>query len=126
MRGDAGASVHENNDKKINQYQRINRWHVEQFANMLRRMREIPEGEGTLLDHCMILFGSSMSDGNRHDPNNLPILLGDQGGGTLPTGQHLAVEGPVPLCNLYVSMLDRMGIEVESFGDSTGRLAGLS
>ena len=119
-------SHHENNEQKIDQYQRINRWHVEQFANMLRRMKEIPEGEGTLLDHCMVLFGSSMSDGNRHDPNNLPILLGGQGGGTLPTGQHLAFEGTVPLCDLYVSMLDRMGIEVESFGDSSGRLVGLS
>lgn len=118
-------SHHENNDKKIDQYQRINRWHVDQFAQMLRRMKQIPEGDGTLLDNCMILFGSSMSDGNRHDPDNLPILVGGKGGGTLPTGRHLAYEGMVPLCNLYVSMLDRMGIEVESFGDSTGRLEGI-
>ncbi|HBJ35465.1 MAG TPA: hypothetical protein DDZ51_12090 [Planctomycetaceae bacterium] len=113
-------SHHENNAEKIAQYERINRWHVEQFANMLRKLKAIPEGDGTLLDNSMILFGSSMSDGNRHDPDNLPILLGGRGGGSLPTGQHIAAD--VPLCNLYVSMLDRMGVEIESFGDSTARL----
>lgn len=118
-------SHHEKNADKIAQYQRINRWHVEQFAELMRRLKGIPEGDGTLLDHCMILFGSSMSDGNRHDPDNLPILLGGRAGGSLESGRHLASEGMVPLCNLYVSMLDRMGIEVRSFGDSTGPLAGL-
>ena len=113
-------SHHENKEEKIAQYQRINRWHVEQFASMLGKMKAIPEGDGCLLDNCMILFGSSMSDGNRHDPDNLPILLGGRGGNAIDTGQHLIAD--VPLCNLYVSMLDRMGIEVESFGDSTDRL----
>jgi hypothetical protein len=70
----------------------------------------------------MILFGSSISDGNRHDPDNLPILLGGHGGRSLQSGQHLQARGSVPLCNLYVSMLDRMGVEVEQFGDSTERL----
>jgi len=113
-------SHHENNAEKIAQYERINRWHVEQFADMLKKLKAIPEGEGTLLDNSMILFGSSMSDGNRHDPDNLPILLGGRGGGTIESGQHISAN--VPLCNLYVSMLDRMGIEVEAFGDSTARL----
>lgn len=115
-------SHHENNDDKIAQYQRINRWHVEQFANMLRKMKTIREGESTLLDNCMILFGSSISDGNRHDPDNLPILLGGRGGGSLESGQHIASKGTVPLCNLYLSMLDRMGVDVEQFGDSTRSL----
>jgi hypothetical protein len=115
-------SHHENNEQKIAQYQKINRWHVQQFVNLLTKMKSIPEGEGTLLDNSMILFGSSISDGNRHDPDNLPILLGGRAGGTLDTGRHIASEGMVPLCNLYVSMLDRAGVEVESFGDSTGRL----
>jgi hypothetical protein len=70
----------------------------------------------------MILFGSSISDGNRHDPDNLPVLLGGSGGGSIPTGQHLASKGQTPLCNLYTSILDRMQIPVEQFGDSTGRL----
>lgn len=114
-------SHHEKNDAKIAQYERISRWHVEQFAGLLKKLKAIPEGEGSLLDNCLILFGSSISDGNRHDPDNLPILLGGRGGG-VESGRHLAAEGSVPLCNLYLSMLDRMGVEVERFGDSTGRL----
>lgn len=119
-------SHHENKKEKIEQYQRINRWHVEQFATMLGKLQAIQEGDGTLLDNCMILFGSSMSDGNRHDPDNLPILLGGRGGRTLNSGRHLAADGQVPLCNLYHAMLDRMGVEVEAFGDSTGPLNDLA
>ncbi|PQO41211.1 DUF1552 domain-containing protein [Blastopirellula marina] len=119
-------SHHENKKEKIEQYQRINRWHVQQFAQMLGKLQAIKEGDGTLLDNCMILFGSSMSDGNRHDPDNLPILLGGRGGRTLNTGRHLAAEGQVPLCNLYHAMLDRMGVEVEAFGDSTQPLKDLA
>jgi hypothetical protein len=114
-------SHHENNQEKIDQYQLINRWHVAQFANMLRKMSQIQEGEGTLLDHSVIVFGSSMSDGNRHDPDNLPILVGGHASGKLSAGRHLAYKD-VPLCNLYHSLLDFHGIEVESFGDSTGLL----
>lgn len=116
-------SHHENKQEKIAQYQRINRWHVEQYARMLNKMKAVREGDSTLLDNSMILLGSSMSDGNRHDPDNLPILLGGRGGGSLKTGQHLAAQGMVPLCNLYLTMLDRMGVEVEAFGDSNGRIA---
>ncbi|MFM8476431.1 MAG: DUF1552 domain-containing protein [Planctomycetaceae bacterium] len=115
-------SHHEHNAGKIGQYEAINRWHVAQFAELLKKLRDIPERDGSLLDNCMILFGSSISDGNRHDPDNLPILLGGSGGGSIPTGQHLASKGQTPLCNLYTSILDRMQIPVEQFGDSTGRL----
>ncbi|MEZ6109995.1 MAG: DUF1552 domain-containing protein [Pirellulaceae bacterium] len=116
-------SHHENKQEKIAQYQRINRWHVEQYARMLNKMKAVREGDSTLLDNSMILLGSSMSDGNRHDPDNLPILLGGRAGGSLKTGQHLAAQGMVPLCNLYLTMLDRMGVEVEAFGDSNGRIS---
>lgn len=118
-------SHHENNEKKIAQYQKINRWHVEIFHRMLQKMDAIDEGNGSLLDNSMVLFGSSFSDGNRHDPDNLPILLAGQGGGRLQSGRHLAAEGQVPLCNLYLSMLRHHGLELEQFGDSTGELAGL-
>jgi hypothetical protein len=118
-------SHHENNEDKIGQYQRINRWHTEQFARMLKKMRDIREGESTLLDNSMVVFGSSMSDGNRHDPDNLPILLGGKGGGSLQSGQHIAVDGMVPLCNLYLTMLRKMGLEAEQFGDSTGIIEGI-
>ena len=70
----------------------------------------------------MVLFGSSMSDGNRHDPSNLPIVLAGRGGGRISTGRHIACQKQTPLCNLYVSMLDRMGAPVESFGDSNSPL----
>ena len=118
-------SHHTNKPDKIEQYKRINRWHVEQFAYLLGKMKAIREGEGTLLDNAMVMCGSSLSDGNRHDPNNLPILLGGRGGGTLQTGRHIASPKNTPLCNLYVSMLERMGTPVRSFGDSNGPLAGL-
>ena len=117
-------SHHENNQAKIDQYERIVRWHTGQFARMLRKMRDVKEGDSTLLDNSMVVFGSSMSDGNRHDPDNLPILVGGKGGGKLQTGQHIAVDGMVPLCNLYLTMLQKMGIEDEQFGDSTGVIAG--
>ena len=112
-------SHHENKPENTEQYQRIVRWHVEQYAYMLDKMRGIPEGEGTLLDNSMVLFGCGMSDGNRHDPNNLPILLGGRGGRTIESGRHIASPKNTPLCNLYVSMLDRVGAPVEAFGDST-------
>jgi hypothetical protein len=115
-------SHHEKKQEKIEQYKRINRWHTEQFAYMLSKMREINEGEGTLLDHSMLLLGCGMSDGNKHDPNNLPIVLAGKGGGTITPGRHLASEKNTPLCNLYVSLLERIGAPVGSFGDSTAAL----
>ncbi|HWL09658.1 MAG TPA: DUF1552 domain-containing protein [Planctomicrobium sp.] len=115
-------SHHENKPEKTEQYKRISRWFVQQYADMLEKMRGIKEGEGTLLDHSMILMGCGMSDGNRHDPNNLPILLGGGGNGTLKTGQHVSAEKGTPLCNLYMNILQEMNLPVESFGDSTGPL----
>lgn len=115
-------SHHQNDEDKLRQYQLINRWHVEQYAYLLRRLSEIPEGNGTLLDNSMILFGSGLRDGNRHDPRNLPIILGGRGGGRLQTGQHVVCDKETPLCNLYVSMLDVFGCPMEQFADSTGAL----
>lgn len=111
-------SHHEHKEEKIRQYQLINRWHADVFARFLRRLDSIQEGTGTLLDHSMIMFGSSMSDGNRHDPDNLPILLAGGGNGTIKTGQHLAWPDHAPLCNLYLAMLRRNGLDLERFGDS--------
>ncbi|MEZ6067071.1 MAG: DUF1552 domain-containing protein [Planctomycetaceae bacterium] len=116
-------SHHENNAEKIAQYQKINRWHVEQFAKMIGKMRDIPEGDGTLLDHSLVMFGSSFSDGNRHDPDNLPILLAGRGCGSVTPGRHLKSDGMVPLCNLYLALARRHGLELESFGDSKAELA---
>jgi hypothetical protein len=119
------SSHHANQQTKIDSYKIITRWHVEQFVYLLTRLQSVQEGERTLLDNSMIMCGSSLSDGNRHDPNNLPILLGGKGGGRLKTGQHIASPANTPLCNLYVSMLDCMGVPVPRFGDSTEPLRGL-
>ncbi len=119
------SSHHANQQAKIDSYKIISRWHVEQFAYLLGRLQSIREGEHSLLDNSMIMCGSSLSDGNRHDPNNLPILLGGKGGGHILSGQHIASPRNTPLCNLYLSMLQCMGIDAPRFGDSTGPLPGL-
>ena len=113
-------SHHENKKEKIEPYSAIARWHVEQFVYLLRRMSEVKEADGTLLSNSMTMLGSSLSDGNRHDPNNLPILLGGGGGGRVRGGRHVAHAKNTPLCNLYVPMLERLGVAVDRFGDSTG------
>jgi hypothetical protein len=118
-------SHHENKPDRIAQYARIVRWHVEQFADMLRQMKSIQEGDATLLDNSMILFGCGMSDGNRHDPNNLPIIVAGRGGGTIGTGRHLASPKNTPLCNLHLALAHRMGLDIQAFGDSTGELKDL-
>ena len=115
-------SHHQSKEEKYSKYSKINRWHNEQLAYMMDKMASIKEGEGTLLDNSMVLFGSSFSDGNRHDPSNLPIIVAGKGGGRIKTGRHIASKKGTPLCNLYVSMLDKMGTPVESFGDSNGVL----
>lgn len=119
-------SHHENDPEKLEAYARINAWHVEQYAYVLEKMKSIREGEGTLLDNSMILFGAGMRDGNQHNPHNLPIVVAGKAGGTLATGRHLSYPKDTPLSNLYVGMLNRMGTPVERFADSTGELKGLS
>ena len=89
-------------------------------------MRGLDEAGGSLLDNSLIQFGSSLKDGNRHDPHDLPIILAGRGCGTIRPGRRVRAEPDTPLCNLYVTMLNRMGIQAESFGDSTGPLKGLS
>jgi len=118
-------SHHENNHEKLDQYQRIGTWHVDQFAYLMDRMKSIKEGEGTLLDNTLLMFGSSLRDGNSHSPKNLPLVLAGRGGG-IKTGQHLVNEKDTPLCNLYLSMLQAAGVKADRFGDSTGLLKGLA
>jgi hypothetical protein len=119
------SSHHANQQAKIDAYKTITRWHVAQFAYLLERLQAIREGERTLLDNSMVMMGSSLSDGNRHDPNNLPILLGGRGGGRIHAGRHIASPRNTPLCNLYLAQLHCMGIDVPRFGDSTEILRGL-
>jgi hypothetical protein len=123
--GHHDISHHQKNPEKLEMYYRINRWHIEQYAYLLDKLRGMPEGEGTVLDNCMILFGAGLRDGDAHSPHNLPIVLGGRGGGRIATGQHLVYERDTALSNLYVSMLDAFGTPVEQFADSTGPLPGV-
>lgn len=115
-------SHHENKQDNLRQYQLINQWHVEQYGYLLRKLRDMKEGESSVLDNSMILFGAGIRDGNKHDPHNLPVVVAGKAGGRLATGQHLTYAKDTPLSNLYVSMLDAFGTPVERFADSTGPL----
>ncbi len=119
--GHHDLSHHGNDPRKHEKIRAINRFHVEQFAYLLGKLKSIREGGGSLLDQTMIVYGSGISDGDRHNHDDLPILLAGRGGGTIKTGRHIRYE-PQPLNNLYLSMLDRMGVKVDRHGDSTGRL----
>lgn len=123
--GHHDVSHHQKEADKLRQYEIITRWHVSQYAYLMQRLKDMPEGEGTVLDNSMILFASALSDGNSHNPHKLPILLGGRGGGRIDSGQHLVYTEDAPLANLYVSMLDAFGAPVERFADSTGPLPGL-
>jgi hypothetical protein len=124
--GHHDLSHHQGNAEKLSKIARINRFHMEQFAYLLDKLDHVREGEGTLLDNCMVLYGSGNGDGNRHNHDDLPVLLAGKGGGSLATGQHLRYARNTPIANLYLELLDRMGVREESFGDSNGRLGNLS
>jgi len=124
--GHHDLSHHGGNPEKLEKIRRINNFHMQQFAYFLERLKSISEGDGTLLDQCMIVYGSGLSDGNRHNNENLPILLAGQGGGTIVPGRHIKYAEETPMTNLYMSMLDRVGVKVPYLGDSTGSLPGLS
>jgi len=118
------VSHHANNEDKLRQYQLINQWHVEQYVYLLDKLRAMKEGDSTVLDNSMIMFGSALSDGNKHDPHKMPLVIAGKAGGRINTGQHLVCGDDDPCANLYVSMLDAFGAPVERFADSTGRLPG--
>jgi hypothetical protein len=112
-------SHHEDKPEMMTQYALINRWHAGRFAWLMQRLAGIQEGEGSLLDRSIVLFGSGIADGNRHEPDDLPIVVG---GGVFRGGRHLRQPRLTPLCNLYVSVLRAFGFADERFGDSTGEL----
>ncbi len=123
--GHHDTSHHGKTEDKLRQYQIINRWHVTQYAYLLNKLKSMKEGDSTVLDNSMILFGSALSDGDSHNPHKLPLVLGGRGGGRIAAGQHLQYTDDTPLANLYVSMLDAFGAPVERFADSTGPLPGV-
>ncbi len=119
-------SHHENDKGKLQEYMLINRWHIQQYAYMLEKMKSIKESNGTLLDNSMVLFGSAMKDGNAHSPYNLPVVLAGKGGGSIASGRHLIYPEKSPLCDLYRSMLRGIGCPVEHIGDDAGELPGFN
>jgi len=116
-------SHHQNNGEMIEKIRRIDRFHVEHFARFVRKLAETKEGEGTLLDNSLILLGGGISDGNRHNHEDLPILVAGRGGRAVDTGRLVRSPRETPLCNLYLSMLRHAGCAPTSFADSTGLLA---
>jgi hypothetical protein len=124
--GHHDLSHHGGNEEKKKKIARINRFHIEQLAYFLDKLKAIKEGDGTLLDNCMIVYGCGIADGNAHAHHNLPVLLAGRGGGTLGGGRHVRFAKDTPVTNLYLSMLDRMGAPTERLGDSTGKLVGLA
>ncbi|MEO7650735.1 MAG: DUF1552 domain-containing protein [Bryobacteraceae bacterium] len=118
-------SHHRNEPEKREQYEKIVNWHTEQVAWFLSKVKSIDEGGKSMLDSSMILFGSSLKDGNRHDNENLPLILAGRGKGTLRPGRRVRAAEKTPFCNLHLALLHRMGVMEKSFGDSTGPLQGL-
>jgi len=109
-------------DEKRDMFNRVTRWHHEQLAYMLNRMKEIDEGEHTLLDNSMIVYGSSLADGHEHSHEDLPVVFAGGSNLDIKTGRYLRFRDDVPMSNLYLSMLNRMGIERKRFGASRGPL----
>jgi hypothetical protein len=117
---------HRNNPEWIEKVTKVNVHHAELFAYFLAKLKATPDGDGTLLDHTMVIYGSGLSDGNRHLHQDLPIVLAGRGDGSLKTGRHIAYPSGTPMTNLYLTVLDRAGVRPESIGDSTGKVEHLT
>jgi hypothetical protein len=120
-----GISHHRGDLEKVEKLTKINEYHALLFARWLQKLAATKDGDGSLLDHMMIVYGSSLSDGNRHSHHDLPILLAGGANGKLQMGRHVRYPKETPLTNLYLSLLDHAGVRPEVLGDSTGRLTSL-
>ncbi len=117
-----GLSHHFNDPSKIDRLQRIDQHHVEMLARFLTKLQNTKDGDGTMLDHAMVVYGSSLSDGNRHDHLDLPTLFAGGGANRIKGGRHVRYKKGTPMTNLFVSMLDLCGVRTEKLGDSTGKV----
>jgi hypothetical protein len=117
---------HRGNPEWIEKVAKINSFHLEQFAHFVGKLKATPDGDGTLLDRMMVVYGSGLADGNQHTHNDLPVAIAGSGNGALRPGRHVRYPKETPMTNLYVSMLDHMGITPEHIGDSTGELQHLT
>jgi hypothetical protein len=123
--GHHDISHHGNDADKVKKIQLVNRFHVEQFAYLLAKLREAKEGDGDVLANSMIVYGSGISDGNRHNHDDLPILLAGRGGGRIASGRHVQFARETPAANLFVTLLEKLDIPLGRHGDSTGKLDGI-
>ena len=117
-----GASHHANVKANMDSFALINKYHVQMLAYFIEKLSKTPDGDGNLLDHSMILYGSSMSNGNQHDHDPLPIVLLGGASGQLQGNRHIVTAVHTPMSNLLLSMLDKLGVRRDTFGDSTDRL----
>ncbi len=124
--GHHSLSHHGGNPKKLEKIAKINRYHAQLFSYLIEKLATTKDGNGMLLDNCMVMYGSGIGDGNRHNHDNLPIVLLGRGAGSINAGRHIEYPHSTPLTNLYRSMLQRIGAPVDQLGDSTGLLENLA
>lgn len=124
--GHHDLSHHGNDEAKKQKIKKINLFHAQRVASLLGKLQKVQEGGGTLLDNTMLVMGSGIGDGNAHNHDDLPIVLFGKGGGTITTGRHVRYEKDTPIANLYLAMLDRLGVMTDKLGDSTGKLLNLN
>ena len=115
-------SHHGNDPDKVEKMSRINAFHVSLFSEFLQKMKATSDGHGTLLDHSLFLYGSGMGNPNVHDHHNLPIIVAGGAAGGMKGGRHIRFEKPTPLANLHLTLLDKAGVKLDAFGDSTGKV----
>ena len=115
-------SHHRNLPEMIEKITKINCLHAELFGYFLEKLKSTPDGDGSLLDHSMVVYGSAICDGNSHSHENLPVLLAGRGDGRLKPGRHIEFAAGTPMTNLYLSLMERMGVREEKLGDSTGKV----
>jgi uncharacterized protein DUF1552 len=116
---------HRNDPAMMEKVAQINHYHMQQFAAWVEKLKSIKEGDATLLDNSMIVYGAGLSDGNRHTHEDLPTLVAGRAGNYIKAGRRIVYRRETPMSNLFLTMMDRMGVQAEHFGDSTGRVDGL-
>ena len=116
------TSHHGNDPAKLAMLAKINQYHVSLFGHFLEKLAEVPDGDGSLLDHSLYLYGSGMGNSNVHDHTNLPIVVAGGGAGRSKGGRHLKYAEPEPMANLHLALLDAAGVRLDRFADSTRRI----
>lgn len=124
--GHHDLSHHGNDEAKKQKIKKINIFHAQRVASLLGKLKKVHEGNGTLLDNTMLVFGSGIGDGNAHNHDDLPVVLFGKGGGTISSGRHVRYDKDTPIANLYLAMLESLGVPAERIGDSTGKLLNLN